>query len=287
MHWEDERYVRIYTRDTPTWLMLPWQARATLPLILRKCDRAGVIELGTEGLEGLAVTIGLPFNLVSEGVTALAKKGSIKLTETAVVVPNFIEAQETPQSDAQRKRVERAKRRDFVGMSRDVTSGHAASHAVTPSHEQSQPVTRSHTESQPVTPSRAVPDCAEPCLTEPLSAAKKPPPSATVEKPFALQAQTATKERKRSEAQGFWDWFQSERMELIGAYVQEDEPEPAKLNAWFKYALGKLGAELPLQVAAAKYLKRPRDAYWPDRGFPFNGFMDKWREYLPTKTEAA
>lgn len=143
MHWEDERYVRLYTRDTPTWLLMPWQARATLPLILRKADRAGVIDLGSEGMEGLAITIGLPLEVTKPGVEALAKKGTITLTDTTLVVDKFVEAQETPQSDSQRQRTSREKRRD---LAKSLSRG----------------VTRSHAVSQPVTPNLAVPNRAEP-----------------------------------------------------------------------------------------------------------------------------
>ena len=30
MRWEDERYVRVYTRDTPGWLSLSFDAQALL-----------------------------------------------------------------------------------------------------------------------------------------------------------------------------------------------------------------------------------------------------------------
>ena len=34
MRWEDERYVRVYTRDTPEWCLLSWEARALFLLLL-------------------------------------------------------------------------------------------------------------------------------------------------------------------------------------------------------------------------------------------------------------
>jgi len=43
MDWSNERYVRVYTRDTAEYLALCWQAKALLSLLLRKCDRAGVV----------------------------------------------------------------------------------------------------------------------------------------------------------------------------------------------------------------------------------------------------
>ena len=47
LDWANERYeVRLYTRDTPNWTVAPWEARAVLPLILRKLDRKGILDLG-------------------------------------------------------------------------------------------------------------------------------------------------------------------------------------------------------------------------------------------------
>lgn len=71
MRWEDERYVRVYTRDTATWKTLPWQARALLPLLMRKLDRAGLMELGGEGASGIAAVLDLPATVVRPGLAAL------------------------------------------------------------------------------------------------------------------------------------------------------------------------------------------------------------------------
>ena len=58
MRWDDERYVRLYTRDTTDWLALSWQAQGLFVLILRKVNRAGVIDLGRAGKRGLAAHVG-------------------------------------------------------------------------------------------------------------------------------------------------------------------------------------------------------------------------------------
>ncbi len=49
MRWEDEKYVRFYTRDTTDWLNLSWQAQGLMGLIMRKCDRAGILGMTREG----------------------------------------------------------------------------------------------------------------------------------------------------------------------------------------------------------------------------------------------
>lgn len=43
MNWSDERYVKLYERDTLTW---PWQAKCVFALLLRKVDRSGVLDTG-------------------------------------------------------------------------------------------------------------------------------------------------------------------------------------------------------------------------------------------------
>lgn len=162
MRWEDERYVRLYTRDTATWLMVPWQARAVLPLVLRKCDRAGIIDLDSDGLAGLAVMIGLPLEVVTVGVEAWVAKKTIVLADTRLIVPNYLAAQETRSSDSRRKRDQRD--RDRAEALKEPRSADAANLN-----------NESHQSSHLVTPSLAVPSRTEPCLEERESAA---PPAA-------------------------------------------------------------------------------------------------------------
>src|SRR5688500_7335433 len=102
MRWEDERYVRVYTRDTVEWDMLPWQSRCLWPLILRRVDRVGFLELGKHSVRGLAVSVKLPPDVVEPGLVGLLDEGWIEQHGTTLVVPKFIEAQETPSSPALR-----------------------------------------------------------------------------------------------------------------------------------------------------------------------------------------
>lgn len=143
MRWEDERYVRLYTRDTIEWEMLCWQARALMPQILRKVDRAGLLELGVHGARGLARSVKLPLEIVvqpgldgtADG-TGLITSGSIEMRGSALVVPNFIAAQETPSSDAQRKRDQRERAVAHARLEKldAIQSGHEPSRVVTEGH---------------------------------------------------------------------------------------------------------------------------------------------------------
>ena len=170
MRYEDERYVRVYTRDTMTWLAWPWEARALFPLLLRKVDRAGLLDLGDHGDAGLAVMVALPPEVVHIGLEALVLSGTVQRNGTTLLVPRFLDAQECAQSDAQRKREQRAKARDKAAASQN---GMVESRAVTDGHENGQKVTRGHTRSHAVTRGHSVPSV--PSRTEPGGEA---PPSA-------------------------------------------------------------------------------------------------------------
>lgn len=139
MDWANERYVRLYTRDTVTWKMLCWQAKALLPLILRKLDRSGVLDIGEYGIDAVAAIAEVPVDFLQAGLPDLIKHGVVTMHDGRLVMPKYIQAQEARQSDAQRQRDSRERRaasRDKQSQSvtggdqqshHDVTSGHAES----------------------------------------------------------------------------------------------------------------------------------------------------------------
>jgi hypothetical protein len=141
MRWTDERYVRVYTRDTSDWVALSWEARAAFVLILRAADRAGIIPLGKKGLKGLAALIHMPVDVLERSVMELGEDGCLTCDGQQIVIPNFINAQEIPISDAQRKRDQRERDRasalrsseERPALSRGVTPGHEVTETVTPS----------------------------------------------------------------------------------------------------------------------------------------------------------
>jgi hypothetical protein len=127
MDFGDERYVRLYTRDTATWKMLPEEGKCMLGILLRKADRAGVVEFGTADLiEAIVALTDMPRlrEVVERGVEALATADVIVIHEGRLVFPRFIEAQETPQTDRARQRESRKRRADqarMANMSQNVT----------------------------------------------------------------------------------------------------------------------------------------------------------------------
>jgi hypothetical protein len=191
MRWEDERYVRVYTRNTPEWLALSWRARGIFCLVLRAVDRAGLLPVGKLGLRGVAVVVGAPPEDADGALRELLADGCLRFDEVAglVMVPNFLAAQEAVQSDAARKRASRERAR-ATAMSQNVTVGHAdpadggnvpaaarvgnmgadahMSRDVTLGHEsgqlvtnQGQNVTRGHAVTRAVTPILTVPSLTE------------------------------------------------------------------------------------------------------------------------------
>lgn len=139
MDFTNEAYVRVYKRDTTTWRRLGWEGQCTLMQLLRKVDRAGVIDIDDlDPAEACAMHTGGPIEFVREGVTRMLSLGVAEHRGTSLVFPRFLEAQESSKSDRQRQRESRERRRDQARS------------------EPSQNVTESHAESQPVTLCSAV-----------------------------------------------------------------------------------------------------------------------------------
>src|SRR4051812_31636259 len=152
MRWEDEQYIKVYTRDTGEWLALGWEAQSLFLLLLRKSDRAGIVHSGRAAERGLAGMTGMPLDVVSRALRLLLDDGCLRECDGGYVVPNFIAAQEARQTDKTRKAAQRQRDRDQSvrggsAMVRDMEAAEerARSHEVTPV------VTRGHTRSHGVT----------------------------------------------------------------------------------------------------------------------------------------
>ena len=178
MRWEDERYVRFYTRDTPEWKALTWHARGLFGLILRAVDRAGVLKVGKLGPKGVAVAIQAPWVEVEQALAELLSDGCVRFNpdQTALFIPNYLEAQECAQSDRARKRASRERAAAAFGGTLDASekarmviqqvspdSGTVVPNRDSmPSQNVTPTVTIGHERSQVVTPTHAVPCRAKP-----------------------------------------------------------------------------------------------------------------------------
>lgn len=113
MNWSDERYVKVYTRDTLTWLSLGFEARAVLALLLRKVNGAGIMETGTiEAARAVAMQIVAPVDVVRTGLAELVAIGTVEMVPNGVLLPNFVEAQEATKTESRKKADQRQRDRD-------------------------------------------------------------------------------------------------------------------------------------------------------------------------------
>lgn len=127
MNWSNERYVRLYTRDTSDWLLLSWQAQALLCLLLRKADRLGEIDLGRHGLKGVAAHVKMPWKVAEPALEELLADGVVHREDREgrllLVFKNYTIANESTSAGAERMRRYRERHRDAREASpRDETS---------------------------------------------------------------------------------------------------------------------------------------------------------------------
>src|SRR5262245_5014859 len=113
LDYSEERFVRLYTRDTEEWNLFAWQARALYPLMERKCYRSGVLPT-KHGPRGVAAMVSLPLDVVENGLKDLLQFGWVSELSTppGYQLVEFRAAQEAHPSAAQRQRESRERRRD-------------------------------------------------------------------------------------------------------------------------------------------------------------------------------
>lgn len=128
MDWDNERYVRSYTKDTVNRLLLPWQSRHLLDSLWRKFDRAGLIDLGEhDPVLAVAALLGDPEQFVADGLPSLLTGSDppCKIIQQAgksyLYSPNFLDAQEAQQSNRARSKKSRETRRDKARLNAIVT----------------------------------------------------------------------------------------------------------------------------------------------------------------------
>jgi hypothetical protein len=113
VNWSDEKYVKLYVRDSLTWRAWPWQAKALWPLILRKLDGAGLLETGNlDPADAVSLQTDIPAEVVRPGLAAIITSGALKSVAGGLVAPSFVDAQEARKTEAQKKRDQRERVRD-------------------------------------------------------------------------------------------------------------------------------------------------------------------------------
>lgn len=149
MDWPEERYVRVYTRDTGDWLSLSFEAQAVWLMVLRKLNRGGRIQLGRGGRQMLASLLGhaAKRKAIDRALDELLADGCVTLEAggSELFAPRFREAQDWTLTPAERtKRWRDRKKGDVSVTPGDACDGGDASE--TPAEPAS-----------PAVPCRAVP----------------------------------------------------------------------------------------------------------------------------------
>lgn len=170
MDWSNERYVRYYVRDTVTYATWPWEAQALMGVLMRKLDRSGVLDTGDHDPVDAVCALypRWPREVVEAGLNAMLRTGTVRHEGDRLLMTKFQPAQEAKQTDAQRKREERARARD---RNRSVTKRDTSSNDGRNVQIGTEP-------SQIVTPYRAVlnqPTSTEPPQTPPSGGALDAP----------------------------------------------------------------------------------------------------------------
>lgn len=110
MDWENEPYVKVYTRETDDDLVLSWEALALWRAMLLKFDRSGLIET-RRGTKGLSALVKIPLGVIDRVLPELLTDGRVQAVPEGYLAPNFIAAQEARKSDKLRQRETRERRR--------------------------------------------------------------------------------------------------------------------------------------------------------------------------------
>jgi hypothetical protein len=195
MNFADEPYIRIYTRDTKTWLKLGFEGQSVLVLISRKLDRSGVLDGIDDPAEDVALILRAPVETVRIGLERLFALRVLELHGNRLIAPNYIEAQTCAKSDRLRQQELRERRRtETLGLPEaepaPVTKRDEPSRDVTP-------VTDRHAPSQDVTLI-----CALPSLTV-RGSERAPPHVASPEPERDPEVLVPTRRRSRFAPEDF------------------------------------------------------------------------------------
>jgi len=111
MDWENENWIKMYTRDTADIISIGPEGRAIWRELLCKLDRSGVIDIPDADLIVLADILRIPWEWFQIGFPKILARGMAEFRGGRLVVRNFLPAQEARSSDAQRQRDSRQRRR--------------------------------------------------------------------------------------------------------------------------------------------------------------------------------
>jgi hypothetical protein len=139
MNFEDEPYVRVYTRKTLTHKLLGWEGRTVMRLMIDDFDPAGVFEIRGDAAHCISAVTDLPIEIVRVGLARLIETETWVVTTRAITWPTYEEAQNCVRSDRLRQRASRKARaeKSVTDVTLPVTPKPAPVTDVTSGHEMS------------------------------------------------------------------------------------------------------------------------------------------------------
>ena len=226
MDYENERWMKVYTRDTGGWLDLSWQARGLSLELSRKLDAEGKLPLGKKGLPSLAGLLRGVWSEMKPFIEELIADERLVLLEGNVIFdPGHAERQSARASATLRKKVQRS--RD--AMSRDVTRSHAESREVTNGHDQIRSDQRDQIRSEEIRKNES----------------ERAPPT-----PLAVQAEPVKRApRSATEDSGPPDWWEP----ALATIHMSTGIELPSAEAWLRYAGHRSGKGIATSTRDAQY----------------------------------
>jgi hypothetical protein len=211
VNYEDERYVRLYVRNTPTWCSWKWEARAVLPLLLRAVDRDGRLEWpkGDDALSVAAVLM-MPVKVVVVALRELARTQTITLGDGWLELPNFVPGQNArSMSESGAERTKRWKARVGYPTTR-------VERAVETRGDIASPVeTRGDPQHSSAVLSPACIDSSGVSPQRPEDAGAASAGSNVLTHPTAEDAAGRVASQRRRAAVELWDWHEQERVRRL------------------------------------------------------------------------
>lgn len=120
MKYDDENWIKVYTRDTAGWLALSWQARGLMLEIARRLPKhSGELSLGRRGLEAIAALVRAPWAEIEPFISELIDDGRLEYDAEQKIIrdPQHADRQNAVASGAARTRKWRETRPDTVTTS--------------------------------------------------------------------------------------------------------------------------------------------------------------------------
>ena len=243
MRWDDERFVKLYTRDTLTWKRLGWEGRAIFPQLLRKVDRAGILVVDDlEPAIALAVILDAPEEVTRAAWDKMLPAGVVEFRpeRREILIPNFLAAQDAIQSDKARQ----AKHRELARSGESVTKRDIGSQNVTNSHAVSRGVTDGHAMSRAVTtrleetrPEETRSDQKPPAAEKPAAPVRKRPVASPEEQACRKALRDAFEQAFTQHSQGkvyLWNAADQTGIKTICNAVGNQAPAALEILAEYK-----------------------------------------------------